>query len=141
MNKIIALSTHLARHDSQNLISLTARPRQSSIQGYKGQPADYWVDRCHDCGKSDHRKHSRDCIVEQQRQQVAAQERQIAALQQEIEEKDRQLVAAIEMCNRESARGCEYLKMATDAQGELARTFGRLFDAEKKLEKQDEGGE
>ncbi|KAJ5626842.1 hypothetical protein N7528_004269 [Penicillium herquei] len=111
-------------------------------------PEDFWAGRCHDCGSSEHRKKSKDCPFEHQKQEISSLNRHITTLQQRnttLEQSytslEQKYTALEERVDWEKGKASEYLKMATDAQGELGRTFGRLFNAEKKVKGKEQGEE
>ncbi|KAJ6007699.1 hypothetical protein N7540_011675 [Penicillium herquei] len=113
-------------------------------QSREAGPGDSSAGPCYDCGKTNHRVKANSCIVERQRQKISYQDRLITNLRLEIERKDSLIKAAGEKYDREQARASEYLKMATNAQKELARTTGRLIDSQKEnaiLKREREGGQ
>ncbi|KAJ5626843.1 hypothetical protein N7528_004270 [Penicillium herquei] len=88
-----------------------------------------------DCGQDDHIEGANACQVQELRNRNASLHRDNQTLRRENQELKKEVDKISKEFDLMDKRASEYLKMATDAQGELARTIGRLIDEQKKNKK------
>ncbi|KAJ5716348.1 hypothetical protein N7493_008259 [Penicillium malachiteum] len=105
------------------------------FRGSRAQQGNFWAsgNRCRDCGQDDHIEGANACQVQDLRNRNAGLYRENQTLRRENQELKKKVDKISEEFDLMDKRASEYLKLETDAQGELARTFGRLYKAEKKI--------
>ncbi|KAJ5702423.1 hypothetical protein N7488_009971 [Penicillium malachiteum] len=107
-------------------------------RGSRAQQGNFWGNRCRDCGQDDHIEGANACQVQELRNRNAGLHHENQILRRENQELKKEVDKKSKGFDSMNKRASEYLKMATDAQGELVRTFGRLFKAEKKIKSLEE---